>query len=213
MNTGIFKAIALCIAIALAGCGDVEGLGFLQPPEDGAPVSVKPFTQVEMVQGGVTLVPPAGFCVDPVSVTQTFALLARCDVLGGRNGALDAPLGIMTVSFAKAPNRDALSSATLASSQTSGTVVKQETLAGRTMVQLRGTAPAERFSDVHWRTVDQINGFDVSVALYAPKGSPALSTRGPAIMARVLDGSQSASVAKDVAVRTLRPPTKPKKLF
>jgi hypothetical protein len=214
MNTGICKGLVLAVAVALSGCSDGAALGFLQDglaPQSGTPA--KPFTQVEMVQGDITLVPPAGFCVDPASLTQTFAILARCDVLGGRDGALDAPLSVVTISFVKATTPDSISASVFGDNIEGGKVTATETLGGLSYLRVRAQAPSDGLSDVHWHAVDQLNGYDVAVALYAPDGSAALGTRGPRILQQLLDGSEGASVANDVATRTLRPKAKPKKLF
>ena len=138
--------------------------------------------------------------------------MARCDVLGGRGGALDAPLGVITMSLEQAED-GSVTPQILSGNIDGGRILEDSRVAGVTFLRVQAEAPADGLSDVHWRTVDHINGFDVALALYAPDGSDALTSEGPRILSRLLEGSEGASVAKDVAVRTLRPKAKPKKLF
>ena len=55
----------------------------------------------ELADGALTLVPPAGFCVDKSTLRPSFAVVARCDSLGARQTVNDAPLGMIVVSVAR----------------------------------------------------------------------------------------------------------------
>lgn len=214
MNTGICKSLLLGLAVVLTGCSESDALGFLQDGiVPGIAKTAKPFAQVGMAQGALTLVPPEGFCIDPKSVTQNFAIMARCDVLGDRSSAQDAPLGVVTISLARSAGTGAVSASTLSGGVADGRVLAQETLGGVTYLHMEADAPSDGLSDIHWRAVDQIKGYDVALALYAPDGSAALGGDGPRILRSLLERTKSASVAKDVATHTLRPKAKPKKLF
>ncbi|QUJ76370.1 hypothetical protein KDD17_15990 [Sulfitobacter albidus] len=99
MTTWISRVAALVLCGALAGCdalpdasGVLSGIAGDQAP---------PLTQAKMMRGAVTLVPPTGFCIDPKTLNESFALMARCDTLGATTGSRGAPLGLMSVSFTR----------------------------------------------------------------------------------------------------------------
>ena len=96
--------IALGLASVLGACEAMDTgttlLAGLAPLEDAALPAV-PLTQAMMMRGGVTLVPPSGYCIDPESLSHKFALMARCDNMGAATGGEGAPAGVLTVSLTR----------------------------------------------------------------------------------------------------------------
>jgi hypothetical protein len=185
------------MAATLSACTEGTELNFLQ--NDGA-VSTKraPLTQAQMMRGAVTLVPPSGYCIDPSSLKQNFALMARCDTLGGKNGALDAPLGVMTISLAAATGAP-LTLTSVAKAADGTTLGERFDGKGIQMARAKTSAPAIGLSQTHWRAVTKINLTNLSVALFAPSESPALGSEGRSMIRSMINASQSASVATSVA--------------
>lgn len=123
----------------------------------------------EMAEGRVKLVPPDGFCIDKRSLQQDFAVLARCDSLGGRGGAQDAALGLITVALTPEAGDVVLSEfADLLVPAKAESLAKFDS-EGLSLVQLRGEGPPGADA-VHWRAVTRASGHLVSLAAYAPLG-------------------------------------------
>lgn len=202
MNTGICKKtlLGLTALIALSACSELPSLGtvkeaIVKPAVKGA----KPLSQAQMVQGEVTLVPPSGYCIDPSSLTQQFALMARCDALGGTDGALDAPLGLLTVSIAKS-KREPLAAANIA--RANGTqVIETIDLENVAVVSLKTETPPVGLSEKHLRGAAKINGYDLSLALFSPSQSEAQGSRGPQMLQSLVQASRDASVASTIAAK------------
>ena len=157
-----------------------------------------------MMRGAVTLVPSSGYCIDPKTLKQNFALLARCDTLGGTNGALDAPLGVMTVSIA------ATQGTPLTLESVAPVITKRVDADGFAAAKATTDTPAAGLAKSHWRAVTTLNAHDLSIALFAPAGSAALGDEGLRMIAGLIANSQSASVATSVAT-DLQPKVTPAK--
>ncbi|MFT6025598.1 MAG: hypothetical protein ACI9PY_003741 [Ascidiaceihabitans sp.] len=199
MNTGICKALCLWLTVAtLSACTSGTELNFLQGSGSSAASVRAPLTQAQMMRGAVTLVPSSGYCIDASSLKQNFALLARCDTLGAKNGALDAPLGIMTVSLVES-SLPALTLSEVVQAADSTTIVERFDSTGIEIARATAASPKRGMAKSHWRAVTQINGTDLSIALFAPLNSPALGTEGRRMIESVISSSQSASVATSVA--------------
>ena len=196
------------MAATLSACTEGTQLNFLQ--SDGA-VSAKraPLTQAQMMRGAVTLVPPSGYCIDPSSLKQNFALMARCDTLGGKNGALDAPLGVMTISLAAATG-DPLTLASVATAADGTTLGERFDGKGVQMARAKTSTPPQGLSRTHWRAVTKVSVTNLSVALFAPSESPALGSEGRSMIRSMINASQSASVATSVAAE-IQPKVQKKK--
>lgn len=203
MNTGICKRslFRLAALLALSACSELPSFGAAKETV-AKPISLlaKPVTQAQMVRGDVTLVPPSGYCIDPNSLTQRFALMARCDVLGAKNAALDAPLGLLTVSFAKSGRESLTASALVSASEAE--VVETLNVENVDMIRAKTQTPPNGLSKIHLRGVAQINGYDMSLALFSPSQSAAQGARGPKMLQSIVQTSQEASVAKAVATKT-----------
>lgn len=182
----------------LSACAEGPALGLLQEggPRSRATLS-PPLIKAQMVQGAVTLVPPSGYCIDPKSLTQRFALMARCDVLGGTNSGLDAPLGLLTVSIAK--NAGTALNTTHLTGASSTNVIETHASKNIDVIRAQTMTPPKGLSNDHLRAAAQINGFDLSIALFSSVDSTAQGSRGPLMLQNLVRGSQNASVATSAA--------------
>lgn len=196
MNTGTYRRVLIGLtALLLSACSQISTLGLLE--EIGLPSGTKidpPLINAQMVQGNVSLIPPAGFCIDPRSLTQRFALMARCDVLGAGNGALDAPLGLLTASFA--PSDGSAPKAADVAILGGNKVLEMLDFNNIDIVRAQTETPPNGMSKDHMRAIAQIGDFDVSLAVYAPPGSAAQGPRGALMLQELVQASQGKSTAQ-----------------
>lgn len=187
MTIWISKPLAaLSIFVMLGACEGMDTkaglLASLAPPADAALPTV-PLTQALMMRGKMALVPPRGYCIDPDSLTQSFALMARCDTLGAANGGTGAPAGILTVSLSPGVQGAVLPSAqdiATASGLSDLKYVQQSDI--HVLFQASGAAPSSDLSTQHWRTAAQVGGFTMGAALYGPEGRRAISAEGASLL-------------------------------
>lgn len=181
-------ALAALALTTLAACAAGQGPSFLDGLSAlGTPREAKPFSQVTMAQGAVTLKAPRGFCIDPRSLKQRFALMARCDTLGAPGAAQDAPLGLITVSVAPANNGTDVPTPQDTAAALGLTQVANANATGRGLTfRANGSAPLEGVAETHWRGTTLIGGYVMSVALFGPKGGRAASTEGRGIVEQLM---------------------------
>lgn len=136
-----------------------------------------------MMRGKVTLVPPSGYCIDPESLNQSFALMARCDALGAATGGSGAPVGVMTVSFARsAPNTAVPTAQEFAAAAGLGSPETTRTHAAGVIFKTSGPPPADDLSPHHWRAVSRIGDFTMGAALFGPEDRRAVSEEGAEVL-------------------------------
>lgn len=181
---------ALAVVATLGGCAEGEGpaslLAGLAPPEDVVVPGI-PLTQAMMMRGKVTLIPPGGYCIDPDSLTQNFALMGRCDVMGADTKNTGVPAGVMTVSIARSaksaplPNPAEISTA-------SGLGAAQDARTGDASIVFKttGPPPSADMSSTHWRGIAKLNRFTIGAALYGPEGRRAVSGEGAGLIEDML---------------------------
>ena len=187
MTTWRSSLAALGALLALGGCDEAALGGLLG---GGAP----PLTQAAMVAGDVTLAAPPGFCIDRVNLRPQFALLARCDTLGARQAASDAPIGVISVSVAPAgPLPDLPSAEDLA--QAYGLGAPRDASAGDRLILFRaeGPAPIEGMAPTHWRAAARIGEYMLGLTLYGPEGGAAISAEGAVILRSLVARSRAQS--------------------
>jgi hypothetical protein len=143
MNTWTFKGLvkALATCLALAGCDAVDGLALSRAFDR------EPLKSAELADGAITLVAPEGFCIDPRSLKARFALMARCDTLGGDKGQ-DAPLAVITATAVPLTANAFVTIDDLVTEHEA--VLSRETLDNLTMVQVQGDPPIENARAVYW---------------------------------------------------------------
>lgn len=197
MNTGIYNKtiVTLAALTVLSACSEGPVFDLLQKGE------TTPLIKAQMVEGAVELVPPSGYCIDSSSLTQTFALMARCDLLDAENGALNAPIGLLTASFAT-NNGQPLSAADVAFAS-NAVVIETIDTGGLEIVRAKTDTPPNGLAKAHYRAATQIDGFDLSLALFSPPESEAQGARGTEMLRNLIKTSQDASIATDVAANTV----------
>ena len=197
MNTGIYNKtiVTLAALTVLSACSEGPVFDLLQKGE------TTPLIKAQMVEGAVTLVPPSGYCIDSSSLTQTFALMAQCDLLDAENGALNAPIGLLTASFAT-NNGQALSAADVAFAS-NAVVIETIDTGGLEIVRAKTDTPPNGLAKTHYRAATQIDGFDLSLALFSPPESESQGARGTEMLRNLIKTSQDASIATDVAANTV----------
>ena len=176
MTTWSFKrGVAVLALLALSACEEGS--------DPFAGLSKAQLTQARMMQGAVTLVPPQGFCIDPKTLNQSFALMARCDVMGADTGSAGAPLGVMTVSFTKAASGAALPSATDITA--AGSFGEPESLRrrdDRVIFRTTGVPPSSDLDSRHWRAVARVGTYLMGAALFGPEGQRAVTGEGAEVL-------------------------------
>ncbi|KEJ91048.1 hypothetical protein [Sulfitobacter donghicola] len=193
MTTWTSKSFAaLSIFTLLSACDVVDTstglLANLAPPEDST--SSAPLTQAQMMRGKVTLVPPSGYCIDAASLSQSFAIMARCDKLGAKTGETGAVAGLLTVSLSrKGTNTPQPTPQEFATA--GGLAVPSNIQQGgeHTVFKTSGTAPSPDLSSDHWRSIGQVGDFSMSAALYGPKGQRAISDEGIGVLEEMIKRS------------------------
>jgi hypothetical protein len=141
-----------------------------------------------MARGAVTLAMPQGYCLDPESVTSRFALAARCDTLGVDGFFAQWDLALVTVSLTRFDGEEV----NAAAAEAGGEILREETRDGVAFARMRGDAPLDGVSDVHWRAATVINGQLLGLALYAPDGSAVLETDGARLLADIVAATRRA---------------------
>ncbi len=184
MTTWISKRLfAGAMFLALASCVEVAGTGGGRASGSGLPFAT-------LARGAVTLVPPFGYCIDKRSLRPSFALMARCDTLGG-TATFGAPLALITAATV-AQN----GSASVAGPQDETILARRQTET-LTLLQVRGTPPSAEMRDVFWRALGQVGNQLVGLAIYEAAAGPALGESAPDLLAQTMrrTRAQTAAVA------------------
>ena len=184
--TSKIRALVLLMILGVAACDEL-------PQSFGG--SAKAVKQAPMARGDVQLATPGGYCIDPRSARDTFALIGRCDTLGVEGFFNAWELAIITVSTTPvAPGTINPRAAELAAAPDAGEVltsIQRESIA---LVQLRrATSSIAGVGDVYWRTAFVLNNQLVSATLYAPPESAALGREGARILESTVRATQRAT--------------------
>ncbi len=182
--------IALGFASMLGACDETDLgntlLAGLTPPEDAALPAV-PLTQALMMRGNVTLVPPTGYCIDPESLSQSFALMARCDNMGAATGGEGAPLGVLTVSFARSGLSPTIPTAQDVATAAGVSTPEDARQTDESVVfRTKGKAPSPDLSPIHWRSISKVGQFTMGASLFGPKGRRIVSGEGASMMEEMI---------------------------
>lgn len=181
MITWISKAItagALCLA--LASCDELAGtIGAAQG--NGLPFA-------KMARGSVTLVPPVGYCIDKRSLRTSFALMARCDTLGG-TATFGAPLALITAATVA---QNGSGSVAGPQDETILTRRQSETL---TLLQVKGKPPSAEMRDVFWRGIGQVGDQVIGLAIYEAVGADSLGESAPDLLAQTMRRTRAQTAA------------------
>ena len=195
MNTGTSKGVLVgSILLGLAACEDFAALD-LAGATTGENLAL---TNATLAGGTIKLVPPPGFCVDKRSLRQSFALMARCDTLGGRL-TTDAPLALITATTVEVTGAAQISTSDFEGS--SEQVLQRRDDDDLALVQVRGTPPSDDMRDTYWRAAARVGNQVVGLALYEPSGAGALGDTAPSLLARTVKDTQEQSVIALVAAQ------------
>lgn len=172
----------------LAACEGGQGLGGV--------TSAKPekvLNSTDMGFGAVKVVAPGGYCIDADSITQRFALMARCDQLDAETSNRGAPIGVITVSVAAAADIQTMPTSTETATALALTGVSDQLTSENSVIfRAVGTSPAPRMSPTHWRATMLINGHLLGLAFYGPEGGAAAGPEGGAILADLIEKTAAA---------------------
>lgn len=181
--------IAGAALVALAGCDDIAG-GLAGAPSGQKPATANNALRFANLGGGaVTLVPPAGFCIDKRTLRKEFALMARCDILGGAT-EFGTPVALITAAIVPQAKHDADRRGD------AGEVVLQErTYDTHSVFQLEGRPPSADLRKVYWRAVGTVGEQVIGLALYEPTGGAELGERAPDMLSQTVRQTQDSSNA------------------
>lgn len=197
--------LGVLLAFGLAACGqDGEGFALFDRTsveEDDDLAVTRQDTALpaaELARGRLALLPPDGFCVDEESLRRDFAVMARCDSLGGEAGAQAAPLGMIVVSVSRTRQAFALDEALSALIGPEVDVLERRDSGPVTLAQIRGATPAGT-DPVHWRGMGRIGDHVISMVAFAPKGGSFNQDAGAAALTQLAQRTQDASVVPEDA--------------
>ncbi|WP_299746383.1 hypothetical protein [uncultured Tateyamaria sp.] len=194
MNTGTSKGLLLgALLFGLAACEDFAGLNL-----GGATSENLAISSARLADGTVRLVPPPGFCVDKRSLRQNFALMARCDALGGRL-TTDAPLAIITATTVMANGTTQIS--TSAFDSTTESVIQRIDDAPLALVQVKGKPPSADMRDTYWRGATRIGDRVIGLTLYQKANQADLGNVAPDLLIQTIEQTQEQSVVAAVALQ------------
>ena len=220
MTTWISSRV-FCIAVlgfVLTGCGNTGNGPFglfsggserSNSADDTAASRVdQSLAQATLASGALALVPPDGFCVDKRGLRDNFAVLARCDSLGGTGSVLEAPLGMILVSTT--PTTEDVPVGRLLP-QTLGPEVQVLERFGEddlALAHVLGGAPSG-VDPVYWRGMTQVNGHLVSFSAFAPRGGALATAEGGRVLASLAQRMTDSS--SQVAETTIADAAKPQR--
>lgn len=193
MNTWTCKGTTLAglIALSVSGCDVAPGFGA------GASAARTPLGEAPLSGGAVRIVMPFGYCIDPRSLREDFALAARCDTLGGQGPYGDLALALITITATPLPPDGAQPDMTSLKAGLEGAAILREEMSGTLPLILarRNAPPSPGLSATQWVSVFTAGGQVVALALYAPEDSPALQGEGAALLRDLASGTRLATPA------------------
>ncbi|MDG1067616.1 MAG: hypothetical protein P8P40_04445 [Sulfitobacter sp.] len=191
MITWTSKPLAALGIVTMLGACDAAGTGSallagLAPPTDAA-LPIVPLRQALMMRGKVTLVPPSGYCIDPESLSENFALMARCDALGAPTGGSGAPVGVLSVSFTRGGKGTPVPTAQEITTASGLGQPQSISRHGQSVVfKTTGKPPAPDLSPYHWRSISRVGGYTMGAALYGPQDRRAVSDEGADLLREMI---------------------------
>lgn len=196
------KRLAMVVAAlalpVLAGCDEQGAAFFGELGGDGPPPRRNTaLSTAQLAQGAVPLVPPDGFCIDKRGLRQDFALLARCDSLGGKRGDVDAPLGFIAVSVTRLTAPFSGSSVVALPGPDTATLATQQE-GPATILHLKGPTPSGT-DPQHWKGLLPLSGHVVAFTAYGPPGGRMARKEGGAVLAELAQRIAAASARPDAA--------------
>ncbi|MDE4275810.1 hypothetical protein PXK58_15570 [Phaeobacter gallaeciensis] len=189
---------ALGLCALLSACGQVPGGGFsfAAPGGTGTPSRL---TKVRLNGAEVVLAAPRGYCFDRKMLRRDaadgFALLPRCDLLGGPGFFGSRNAGVITATLGELPTKGRAPSVSDLAASTPGThIVTRREDGPLPLVKLDMPGhSAAGASPEHWRGAMVLDGHVIVLALYAPAKSPLLTERGAELLTQMAELTREAS--------------------
>ncbi|WP_299650556.1 hypothetical protein [uncultured Tateyamaria sp.] len=195
MSTGTCKGFLLgALLMGLAACEDIAALD-LGGATTGENLALRNAT---LGDGTIKLVPPPGFCVDKRSLRKSFAIMARCDTLGG-NLNTDAPLAVITATTLAVTGPAQVSTSDVAGA--SETVLQQDDDGPLALVQVKGAPPSPDMRDTYWRGAARVGNHVVGLAIYEATSGQDLGATAPNLLIQTYERTQEQSVVALVALQ------------
>jgi len=173
MNTWTCKAAScVLLSVSLAGCDTIPmpALSFAPALTGQSQHAGRVYRSAEMLNGKFLLLPPDGYCIEGNSLTQTFALMADCQVLVGEGAEnLDEP-DVLTASFATTIEVGRPSVETVTDALAPLAVKNAYAEDDVAYVEVTDPNVPEALDPVHWRGIVQHRGTVIGFASYAAKG-------------------------------------------
>ena len=206
---GLRPLAALAVTCALSACSTLPQAGFSfatsgeQNKDQHSQTARAPTkTQAQFSQGKVTLVAPAGHCIDTTMLRQDadggFALLPRCNLLHGPSLFGRNRAAVITATIGPAQGAEAPSTTELAQTATGAKLLYYDDKGLLPLVRLQwpghNAMGGSGASDQHWRGAFVVNNHLVVLALYAPDGSSLLGPAGAKLLTEMTRRSQNASL-------------------
>jgi len=159
-----------------------------------APAHSVALAQTQMAEGGFTLVPPQGFCIDRNTLRQNFALMARCDTLGAPQLAGGAPLGLITVSVTPMEADGTLPDSQSVAEAAGLIHIDLETSENDALTfRAEGKPPGAGLDPIHWRGLAQIKTQVLGIAFYGPAGGRVVTPEGREFINSLIRKTKAAS--------------------
>ncbi|MEP2891756.1 hypothetical protein [Tateyamaria sp.] len=189
MTTWSFKSItAGAVCLALAGCATV--------PTEEPPATDGALSSAVLARGTVALAPPEGYCIDQESLSDTFALMARCGSLGGTT-QFGAPVAVITAAVASQTVAASIFGRAFATD--SETILSRRQAESITLTHVKGTPPSPGMRDVYWRGISQIDGQLLGLTIYEAKGGASLGEQAPDLLRQTLRRTKEKTAARTAA--------------
>jgi hypothetical protein len=166
------------VVLVLSGC--------LAPT--GGPSGAPALRQAVLADGAVVVRPPAGYCIDPNSLSNGssagFALIGSCASLTGDTSGVFVEPAIITLSVS--PAEEGATSMDSVAFQTAlgrGRILNAISRDDLNLLHVEGGARVPPSADErHWRGLMPINGHVLGLALYGAKDSAMVGDQGMRLM-------------------------------
>jgi len=185
MITWNSKSLAAgALLLALAGCENPGGTG--------GTIAGSALTSAKLARGAVTLVPPVGYCVDKRSLRASFAIMARCDTLGG-TATYGAPLAVITAATV------ASATSAAAGGSQNETILSRRQLETVTLLRVKGKPPSPNMRDEFWRAVGLVGDQVIGLAIYEAANGADLGELAPELLVQTMHRTREQTTAAAAA--------------
>jgi hypothetical protein len=182
LRIGALRGAPVLLAFSLlAGCDETTANAFAA---GGSAPRARVLTSAKIDGGKITVLGPAGFCVDARSLrpngARQFALLAQCDLMTGGEVSGVNSLSLLTVTAVRSSDTVLPTPDQIAAPYAPAQVLNSARIDGVQLVQLsQGGERATKSADpVHWRGVMTLAGHTIGLAAYSTQNGAARGAEG-----------------------------------